>query len=349
MLRAQKERQPSPGIAWDVRGSWKIDRHSAPIASGDSITPGALLMPDPHTSDDSITLLMPDGQRVLYECFLPENCARGFRVPALYRTPDPFAVRMLARVRAGLTLEEKSEEPDAHLRPRDEALVMLEAGNKVTVEGLVKALPNGRYTYALQRLDKGLPHQDRQLLEKQATSISISLPSSGLYRMTIADELNKPRIDMFLAAISPAQSANFTNSFREAKALLADWNTNYQGWPVHEFQRAYLRSLLLDIKAMNAPATVVSTEPEVHSDVTAEPRFSPKPGVFVGDTAVTLRCETPGAVMHYTVDGSQPFASSSVYGAPIIVKGTALTIKAFAGATGKKDSPVVTGIFRVGD
>ena len=37
------------------------------------------------------------------------------------------------------------------------------------------------------------------------------------------------------------------------------------------------------------------------------------------------------------------------YRAPILVKGTALMIKAFASAPGRKDSPVVTGIFRIGE
>ena len=42
-------------------------------------------------------------------------------------------------------------------------------------------------------------------------------------------------------------------------------------------------------------------------------------------------------------------AISSEYQAPIVVKGTELTIKAFAAAPGKKDSPVVTGTFRIED
>jgi hypothetical protein len=63
--------------------------------------------------------------------------------------------------------------------------------------------------------------------------------------------------------------------------------------------------------------------------------------------AVTLRCATSGATIHYTVDGSQPTAASLVYGAPILVKGTALTIKAFASVPGKRDSAVVTGIYHV--
>jgi hypothetical protein len=64
---------------------------------------------------------------------------------------------------------------------------------------------------------------------------------------------------------------------------------------------------------------------------------------------VTLRCDTPGAIIHYTFDGSQPVASSPVYVAPISVKGTELTIKAFASVPGSKDSAVVTGIYRIRD
>ena len=83
--------------------------------------------------------------------------------------------------------------------------------------------------------------------------------------------------------------------------------------------------------------------------VAGEPHFFPEPGVFAKDTVVTLRSDTPGAVIHYTFDGSQPVASSPVYEAPISVKGTELTIKAFASVPGRKDSAVVTGIYRIRD
>jgi hypothetical protein len=71
--------------------------------------------------------------------------------------------------------------------------------------------------------------------------------------------------------------------------------------------------------------------------------------VFSADTEVSLRCDTPGGSIHFTVDGSQPTVASTLYHAPVVVKGTALTIKAFASSKGKRDSPVVTGIFRIGD
>ncbi len=156
-------------------------------------------------------------------------------------------------------------------------------------------------------------------------------------------------MDLLVAAVDPGHNAAFVKSFAEAKALMEDWNDDYQGWPLHEFQRAYLESLVLDIRPQTAIAPLSATVDANGSSVTAEPGFSPRPGLFEGDTEVTLQCDTPGALMHYTVDGSQPMNNSPVYGAPIMVKGTELTIKAFASAPGKKDSAVVVGIFRIQD
>ena len=83
------------------------------------------------------------------------------------------------------------------------------------------------------------------------------------------------------------------------------------------------------------------------SGATGEPSFFPKAGVLAGDAEVILRCSTPGATIHYTVDSSQPSASSPVYSAPILVKGTGLTIKEFSSMPGERDSAVVTAIYRV--
>lgn len=238
---------------------------------------------------------------------------------------------------------------DAHL-PRDEAVAILDSKNRVSIAGLASALPNGHYTYDLRGLDHTDQRQSQLVIEKNGPSITLALPSSGLFDLTLADNLNRPRIDLLVAATDEKRGAHFLKSFSDAKALLEDWNGDYQGWPIHDFLRAYLESLVLGIPPSNARKQPLATVDERKSPgVTAEPAFSPQPGVFGGDTAVRLRSDTPGATIHFTVDGSQPFRSSPVYSAPIMVKGTALTIKAFAIAADKKDSAVVTGIFRIGN
>jgi hypothetical protein len=348
---AQRASNRPIGVAWRVSGVWEIEGSNAPIRTGDAIPPGSLLEPGGEPGNHSILVFLPDGQRILYECFLAEDCARAFRVPLLYRSPDPFAVEMLARIHAVLSRRDRDSDPGPHQGPavpRDEALAVLDHGNRVAISGLAAALPNGRYTYDLQPFDHAHPGPSHVALEKHEPSITIPVPSPGLYHCRIYDDQATLRVDLLIAAERPEQATGLTKSFNQAKTLIGDWNIDYQGWPIHDFQRAYLESLVLGINPSYAGTQAVTTaNRSARPDLTAEPAFFPKPGVFNGDTAVTLRCNTPGATIHFTVDGSQPFHTSQVYQAPIMVKGTELTIKAFAVAPGKKDSAVVTGIFRI--
>ena len=72
--------------------------------------------------------------------------------------------------------------------------------------------------------------------------------------------------------------------------------------------------------------------------------LSPSPGSFTTVQAVTLTDSTPGAVIHYTTDGSTPTTSSAVYHTPIPVS-TTTTIKALATASGYSTSAIVTGTY----
>ena len=350
-VNAQVRPETPMGIVWQVQGVWRLANDGTALASGGSIPARALLQATEDFSAHSITLLLPDGQRILYECFTPTDCARGFRVPALYRKPDPFAVDMLERIRAVL-IGKPDELQFVRNQSRelawDATVRVIGPDNQVEVAGLAARLSSGHYTGDLRRLDPGYPRHLQIAIEKKGPSIALSLPGPGLYDLKITDNLNMPRVDIWIGAVSPALAASVTEPFGKATTLLQDWNENYQGWPVQQFRRAYLAALMLDVKPAHQDAARQSTARNLtHRDITAEPAYSPKPGVFSGDTAVTLGCDTPGAVIHYTVDNSQPMEDSPVYSAPIMVKGTELTIKAFASTPGRKDSPVVTGIFRI--
>jgi hypothetical protein len=242
----------SPGIAWKVQGTWQEAGESAPIRVGDAIQPASLLQPDDKPGDHSITILLPDGQRILYECFTAADCARGFRVPSLHSKPDAFAVEMLARIRAVLTAgphDEFDGHRVEHAQPmtRAEELAVLDANGRVHLAGRLVDLPNGRYTYDLRPLNQAYPPQFHLAVDKAAPSIELALPASGLYVLTISDALNTPRIDLFLAAIKPMQTEDF-DSFGRAKRMMLQWNEDYSGWPIDDFLRAYLQSLMPDSK-----------------------------------------------------------------------------------------------------
>jgi hypothetical protein len=245
ILQANKA---SAGLAWHVRGTWQVAGKRAPVRAGDAIEPASLLQPDETADEHSITILLPDGQRILYECFTATDCARGFRVPSLIGRPDPFALDMFARIGATLSSSHDAalNERGAQHAPqttRQEAVAVLDASHCVQVGGLLADLPSGHYTYDLRPRNRDYPPQYGLILHKTAPSIELALPASGLYDITITDALNTPRIDLFLTAIRPSQSADI-QSFRHARAMMERWNEDYAGWPIDDFLRAYLESLV---------------------------------------------------------------------------------------------------------
>ena len=78
----------------------------------------------------------------------------------------------------------------------------------------------------------------------------------------------------------------------------------------------------------------------------ATPTFSPAPGTYTSAQTVTLADSTAGAAIYYTVDGSTPTASSTLYSAPISVS-VDTTIQAIAVAPGTSQSAVSTGAYLI--
>lgn len=74
----------------------------------------------------------------------------------------------------------------------------------------------------------------------------------------------------------------------------------------------------------------------------------PATGEVYAGTKVTLSTNTPNAIIYYTIDGTEPTTASEIYDAAAgIVVNKAMTIKAFATATGLDDSEVASFKFTV--
>jgi hypothetical protein len=69
---------------------------------------------------------------------------------------------------------------------------------------------------------------------------------------------------------------------------------------------------------------------ELKRGAVAVPRFSPAPGIYAETVSVHLRCQTKGAVIRYTIDGSEPTAASPIYSKVLtFTADTRLRVKAF--------------------
>ena len=79
----------------------------------------------------------------------------------------------------------------------------------------------------------------------------------------------------------------------------------------------------------------------------ATPTFSPPGGTYPGAQSVSIATTTAGASIRYTLDGSTPTATSTLYTGPITVSATT-TVKAIGLATGLTNSAVASATYTIG-
>ena len=78
----------------------------------------------------------------------------------------------------------------------------------------------------------------------------------------------------------------------------------------------------------------------------ATPTFAPEGGTYTEAQTVSISCETEGASIHYTLDGTAPTASSALYTAPVAIA-TTTTLKAIAVKEGNADSEVASATYTI--
>jgi hypothetical protein len=91
-------------------------------------------------------------------------------------------------------------------------------------------------------------------------------------------------------------------------------------------------------------ASVLYLASDPSPSVVATPEISPDGGVFAGTVIVTFSCDTAGATIRYTTDGSDPTSSSTAYATPLILT-SQTTVKAKGFKTGSTDSATVATTF----
>jgi hypothetical protein len=94
-------------------------------------------------------------------------------------------------------------------------------------------------------------------------------------------------------------------------------------------------------------AVVYRTLTVTDEEPAAAPAFNPPAGTYSSAQSVALSSTTPGATIRFTLDGSNPTATTgTVYSGPIAVNSTT-TVKAIATASGFVDSPVSSATYTI--
>ncbi len=93
-------------------------------------------------------------------------------------------------------------------------------------------------------------------------------------------------------------------------------------------------------------ALAADVEKVGETQTVATPTFTPEEGTYSESQAVTINCETDGATIRYTLDGTDPTELSTEYASPLIVLET-VTIKARAWKNDMNPSNVASATYTI--
>ena len=241
------------GMVWEKHGDWHLNGSPNDLRLGEAIPPGGLVTAGAEGPAHSIVILLPDGQRMLCECYEAKICSQGFRVPAITPQPPPAVWEMFVAVRNVLLLRPATAETAFPIPAgREEMAVNSEMVAAVSPEGEIsiapalRVLPSGQYSLrvatdgppaaatppSVQRLDWAAAQKVAQ----------VRVGGPGLYRIRVSDQASVPRFEIEVLATAPASLAAETAGLKMARETILKWT--HEGWPLHGFLRVYLESRL---------------------------------------------------------------------------------------------------------
>ena len=231
------------GLAWEVQGNWRVNQIQTFLHRGDSVAPGALLTAASLTNA-SVVVLLPDGQRLFFDCHNAHTCNQGFRVPPLMAKPDDEAVQLFETVRRAMRQPETAAATSIPVTAtRTESVVLLQTDGTISLKEPLAHLPPGQYRMTV--LGEGGAQLSERSLAWPATgdATRLSLPHAGIYHLRLFGSLGVERMRVVLLAATPEFFPARQKAFAEARKDLQEWNENFPGWPTHEWLQLFLDGL----------------------------------------------------------------------------------------------------------
>jgi hypothetical protein len=239
------------GMVWEKHGDWHLNGSANALRLGEAIPPGGLITAGSEGSAHKIVILLPDGQRMLCECYEANTCSQGFRVPAITPQPRPAVWDMFVAVRNVLLLRPATAETAfpapagrAAMAVNSEMVAAVSPQGEISIAPALRVLPSGQYSLSVARDGAAATRPNVQSLDWSAGQnvAKVRVGGPGLYRIGVSDQAFVPRFEIEVLATSPASLAGETAGLKQARETIREWTHN--GWSLHGFLRVYLESRL---------------------------------------------------------------------------------------------------------
>jgi hypothetical protein len=246
---------PDPsGMVWERYGDWHLNGSSENLRLGEAVPPGGLITAGTEGSTHSMIILLPDGQRLLCECFEAKTCAQGFRVPAISPRPKPLVWDMFVAVRNVLLLRPMAAQTAfpipvgrAEMAGNFEMAAPVSPQGEISITPALRVLPPGQYSLSVmkegqQPAASTVPAVQPLDWNPARPVAQVRVGGAGLYHIRVTDPSYIPRIEIEVLAVSPASYSAEAAGLKQTRETLLDWRHIQEGWPLHPFLRVYLEA-----------------------------------------------------------------------------------------------------------
>lgn len=248
---------PDPtGMVWERHGDWHLNGSSDTLRLGEAIPPGGLITAGAEGSTHSMIILLPDGQRLLCECFEAKTCSQGFRVPAITPQPTPLVWNMFVAVRNVLLLRPVAAETAfpmptgrAEMAGNFEMVAAVSPQGEISIAPALRVLPPGQYSLSVMKEGQQasvstIPAAQPLDWNSARPVAQVRVGGVGLYHIRVSDQAYIPRIEIEVLATSPASYPAEAAGLKQTRETILNWSHIQEGWPLHPFLRVYLESRL---------------------------------------------------------------------------------------------------------
>jgi hypothetical protein len=242
------------GMVWERHGDWHLNGSSDTLRLGEAIPPGGLITAGAEGPMHSMLILLPDGQRMLCECFEAKICSQGFRVPAITPRPTPVIWDMFVGVRNVLLLRPIAAETAfpipvgrAEMAGNFEMVAPVSPQGEISITPALRVLPPGQYSLSVMK-EGQQPAASTVPAVQPLDWISarpvaqVRVGGVGLYHIRVSDQSYIPRIEIEVLAASPASYPAEAAGLKQTRETILGWSHIQEGWPLHPFLRVYLES-----------------------------------------------------------------------------------------------------------
>jgi hypothetical protein len=201
-------------------------------------------------------ILLPDGQRLLCECYEAKTCAQGFRVPSISPQPAIAVWEMFVGVRNVLLLRPAAAETAfppptgrAEMAGHFEMVAAVGPQGEISIVPALRVLPAGQYSLRVMKEVQPAASSTTPAVQPLAWNSNqpvaqVRLGGTGLYHIRVSDQAYKPRIEIEVLAVSPASYPAEEAGLKRTRETILAWSHIQEGWPLHPFLRVYLESRL---------------------------------------------------------------------------------------------------------